>query len=93
MTNDESMAEDKGSRSAWGFILWPLLVVMLYVLSSGPASLLFRKGILIDKARFIYLPLDWAYFYTPLWRPLGMYWHLWSPSEFGRNGRFAHPID
>ena len=86
MTNDETTAEDKGSKSYWGFILWPFLVVMLYVLSSGPVVLLLRKGIINEKAWVIYRPLRWGYTSTPLWRPLGMYWHLWCPDGFAKNG-------
>jgi hypothetical protein len=92
MTNDKTMAEDKGSRSYWGFILWPLLVVMLYVLSSGPALLLNEKRILTDKVFVIYWPLEWAYFHTPLKMPFGMYWHLWRPELYRRNGTMP-PID
>ena len=32
---------------------------------------------------------DWAYMHTPLQRPLGMYWHLWRPDMYQRNGKFV----
>ena len=91
MKDDEGTAENKGSRSLWGFILWPFLIVLLYVLSSGPATTISEKNIVSHNVWIIYRPLGWAYFSTPLGRPLGMYWHLWSPGNFTADGHLAKP--
>jgi hypothetical protein len=36
--------------------------------------------------RKFYRPLEWAYNNTPLHRPLTMYFHLWDPEDFDKNG-------
>jgi hypothetical protein len=76
----------------WGFVV----VMVLYVLGSGPLRLRGKKGLLggphtpvHDTIVFIYRPLDWAYLHTPLQRPLGMYWHLWRPDMYQKNGKFV----
>jgi hypothetical protein len=33
-----------------------------------------------------YTPIEWAYAFTPLRKPLGMYFHLWVPEVFDKNG-------
>jgi len=47
MTRDATTHEEKSSRSYWGFLVWPVMVVVLYVLSVGPANLSFyiRGGV------------------------------------------------
>ena len=35
MTRDATASEEKSSRSYWGFVLWPVAVIALYVLSPG----------------------------------------------------------
>ena len=35
----------------------------------------------------LYSPLPWAYMNTALWKPLGVYWHLWNPNDFDRAGK------
>ena len=35
MTRSATTSEEKSSRSYWGFVLWPVAVVVLYVLSVG----------------------------------------------------------
>jgi len=32
MTRDATTSEEKSSRSYWGFVLWPVAVIVLYVL-------------------------------------------------------------
>jgi hypothetical protein len=81
--------KDEKHSINWGFILWPLVILALYVLSSGPVLMMDSKGRLSYYNKLvwrIYAPLEWAYFRTPLHKPLGMYLHLWVPKDFGKNG-------
>jgi hypothetical protein len=78
------------SRGLGSYVVWAFVVVMVYVLSSGPAMRFYcrRPGppsaALYDSYHIVYRPLWWAYHNTPLSWPLGMYWHLWVP-EVGSN--------
>jgi hypothetical protein len=79
----------KRSSGWWLLIVWPLVILLLYVLSFGPVFLLFSKGSLSPRNKFIfnlYHPLFWAHARTPLRKPLGMYLHLWVPQIFDKNG-------
>ena len=82
--------EAKQSRGLGSYVVWAFVVVMVYVLSSGPA---FRYVVRSPRSAklhlwyyysIVYQPLQWAYRYTPLSWPLGTYWHLWAP-ESGYN--------
>jgi hypothetical protein len=88
---NEVAAEPKHSPSFWGFILRPAVVVILYVLSFGPAerfrlksaSTFPRMGILIDV---FYSPIMWAYFRVPPFQEafdVYMRWWVW---EWARPG-------
>jgi hypothetical protein len=88
---DQSNAEvkDKPQRSCrdflWVILCWLGVVVMFYVLSSGPFWLLAgKKIILVGTPGFrvgliVYLPLYRASKGTFFHKPLIMYWHLWAP--------------
>lgn len=81
--------EEKRSIN-WGIIVWSLMILLLYVLSSGPLNTMQHKKQRIWQThnRFVwafYRPLHWAYDYTPLHRPLGIYFHLWS-DDFNKYG-------
>jgi len=73
----------------WGaIILWPIVILLLYVLSLGPVMMMMEKGHISARNvlfRF-YEPLRWAYEDTPLRKPLGMYLHIWAPHYFDKNG-------
>ncbi len=99
----ETTAPDGGKHSIyWGFIVWPVVILLLYVLSFGPVM---RFGSMMmltverkNKSYFytspkrdgflakFYAPLGWVYNETPLHKPLGMYMHLWVPMAFNKNG-------
>ena len=85
MTRDETTNEEKSSRSYWGFVLWPLAVVVLYVLSAGPVLLAVQKGITDFRTLRVYKPLATTIEATPLKTPFGMYLNLWCPG-FYRGG-------
>jgi len=78
--------EDKFSFFSWRpFILWPLGIVILYVLSYGPIVRMQEKGLFSIKNRLVrnfYAPLWWAYGTKTFHKPLGMYLHLWDPDFF-----------
>ncbi len=72
-----------------GFVVWPFVILLFYALSSGPVMTMQYKGRHWHSTdsfvlRF-YSPLMWAYWRTPLHKPLGMYFHLWS-DDFEKNG-------
>ena len=83
-------AEPVKSFNWQAFILWPLAMALLYVLSAGPVVLAVRKGKLPRQAgeiiQVIYRPVAWLYEETPLHKPLGMYLHLWCPDGFDKYG-------
>lgn len=82
-------AEEKHSIPWTGFIVWPFVILILYVLSIGPVAIMSDKGLISHNNEFIwkfYKPLGWAYLNTPLHRPLGMYLHLWVPKHFDKHG-------
>ena len=78
MTHDATASEEKSSRSYWGFVLWPVAVIVLYVLSVGPAGVAVEKGLLPRRVMIIYQPLLDVAFNTPLERPFGAYLRLWG---------------
>jgi hypothetical protein len=80
--------EEKRSIN-WSFIVWPLVVLLFYVLSFGPVQMMMEKGHIQRTNEFVwkfYKPLILAYWKTPLHKPLGMYCRLWSPKHFDKNG-------
>ena len=86
--------EDKHSINWGALILWPFVILILYVLSSGPFSMMMDKSASSRSnqiARKFYAPLGWAYDETPLHKPLGMYMHLWAPEFFDKNGEPKRP--
>ena len=56
----------------------------------GPAVFLADKGILRPSTypalEVIYTPWEWVHFHTPLYKPMGMYMHLWAPETFTKDG-------
>jgi hypothetical protein len=78
---------EKHSISWGGFIFWPFLVLLLYLLSTGPVIMMMDKGFITGDSKLLrcYEPLDSAYRETLLHQPLGMYLHLWS-KRFDKNG-------
>ena len=87
MTRDETTTEEKSSRSYWGFVLWPLVIFVLYVLSAGPVSLAVYKGGISGYVLAVYRPLEILLPATPLKNPFGKYIFLWSPEAFDRYWR------
>ena len=70
--------EAKQSRGFGSYLLWVFVVVMLYVLSSGPAWGLVVTGAMNLKSfDIVYWPLVWAYMHTPLHSALLSYWCWW----------------
>ena len=84
--NKEAKPETKSSRGWASYVLWAFVTVIVYALSTGPALRLYWKGVLNENLMIIYIPFDWLYDRSPLHKPLGMYWHLWCPLRFDRNG-------
>ena len=85
----ETREEAKHSRGFGMYALWAGVVLVLYVLSVGPVAKFeigARSPSLNIVLGYLYLPLFWAYENTPLHKPLGMYFRLWAPQEFDKNG-------
>jgi hypothetical protein len=94
-TNGE--AQEEGHAGFWGKVETSLcylgLLVMLYVLSSGPVMMAVQKpvfpyGSTPDRALVIYLaPMIRAHNANTLIKKLlGMYWHLWVPKSIDSKG-------
>ena len=76
-----------------GFIVWPFVLLLLYVLSVGPVVMMNDRGRISLNNTFVwnfYSPLDWAYEETLFHKPLGIYLHLWS-KRFEKNGELTLP--
>jgi hypothetical protein len=78
--------DEKKSRGLGSYVVWGFVVVMAYVLSSGPVLRLVPGTLSPNVAFRIYYPVAWAYLQTPLHRPIGMYWHLWLPDTYDKHG-------
>jgi hypothetical protein len=87
----EPTVETKRSRGLGRYAVWAFVAVMVYVLSSGPVMNAVLSIRSVWRVVVIYRPLGWAYWHTPLRKPLGMYWHLWLPGLYDRNGE--HNMD
>jgi hypothetical protein len=89
---------EKKSRGLGSYVVWAFLALMVYVLSSGPAiarlsygwpgTFLMRHYTIptIPGRCTIYDPLFWVYDHTLLHKPLGLYWRIWDPESFHKNG-------
>jgi hypothetical protein len=90
----ESQEQEKGrSRGVVGtWMFWLGCAVLIYVVSAGPAAMLFMEDSLGNgtprrAVEVLYWPLACAYQKTILHKPLGMYLHLWAPELFDRHGQ------
>jgi hypothetical protein len=82
---------EKKSRGVGVYVAWVFVAMMVYVLSSGPVMKWGSKQKRPYQAvRLAYAPLVWVYGRTPLWKPLGIYWHIWAPEYFDKDGDFTH---
>src|SRR6266404_4930108 len=86
MKPDETTTEEKGSRSYWGFVLWPLVILLLYPLSYGPALRAAHNRIIRASVLHVYYPLLRVTYVARLDRPFGMYLHLWVPEMYSEDG-------
>jgi hypothetical protein len=76
--------DEKKSRGLGSYVLWAFVAVMVYVLSSGPATRLFGDQSAVLTV--IYFPVAVLYNETPLHKPLGLYLHWWYPKGFTSDG-------
>ena len=78
-------SDEKKSRGLGGYLLWAFVAVMVYVLSSGPADYIAERQswYWLQKP---YSPLFAIYMHTAFHKPLGMYWHMWNPRLYEKNG-------
>jgi len=88
LERDTTASEEKSSRSYWGFVLWPVAVIVLYVLSIGPVLFATDRGIISHNVLNFYKPLVLVVNGTPLRKPFRMYQRLWLPNvlSFWWNG-------
>jgi hypothetical protein len=82
---NEVDSKSKHSPSFWDFILWPATVLMLYVLSIGPAVWLAGSGSPSTTERLLeafYTPLHWMCIEVPPFgKAIDVYMHWWRPAE------------
>ena len=78
--------EAKHSRGLGSYVLWGFVVVMVYVLSSGPGFWLREHTKMNPQVFVVYRPLHWAFYNTLLHKPLLVYWRFWAPQYFERYG-------
>ena len=96
--NGETQDEpERSSRGAvWEWLCWSAVIVVLYVLSTGPITMMYGKKLIhpsspVDGVLSMFgRPVAWAYEKTPLRKPLGMYWHLWNPDDWDNKGNINH---
>ena len=89
MTPDSIASGEKGERSYWGFVIWPVVVVMVYVLGAGPMFWAYEKCWVGSRALRVYDPLWAAVGKTRLVKPISIYLHFWVPEIFDIHG---HPV-
>ena len=89
MTPDATASEEKGGRSYWGFVIWPVAAVMVYVLSEGPAAMGVWKGVISRNTISIYKPLDAFIHITGLEGPYVRYLQQWCPGAFFYKGELG----
>ena len=63
------------------FLLWPVALIALYVLSTGPVVRLVERGSLGEYCLVVYEPLRMVVRGTPLAKALNAYVDLWSKRE------------
>src|SRR2546421_8430158 len=87
------MEESKQSGGFGRYVYWAGVILVLYVLSWGPLvwidiPLLPGQPLSLVNRFFLGFtyPGGWAYSHTPFHKPLGMYFHLWRPQMFDKNG-------
>jgi hypothetical protein len=86
------MPKKKKRSIGWGWILWPCVILVLYVLSVGPVVMIAgrKKPVPHFAARIavrrFYAPLGWAYESKFFHKPLGKYLHLWAPALYDKDG-------
>jgi hypothetical protein len=93
MNGETQDAPESRSRGVvWAWLCWVGVILVLYVLSIGPAMVITDKGNISNghpAARFFgifYAPVEWAYSETLLHKPIGMYYHLWVPAVIDGQG-------
>ena len=93
----ETREEAKDSRGFGNYVLWACVVLVLYVLSSGPFLRMFTNGtfkhgtVAYSVTDITYLPLVYASTHISLGKPLRMYFHLWCPDRYDKNGDVPKP--
>jgi hypothetical protein len=79
--------DEKKSLGFGTYVVWVFVAVVLYLLSTGPAARFeIKTGGAHPVLDVIYAPIGWLNDNTPLRKPLGMYWHIWCPDYFDKNG-------
>jgi hypothetical protein len=74
---DDNTTSEKAGRSYLGIALWLPGVLLLYILSLGPADRLVGSG--SPAAKAIYAPVFWVYLRVPPFqKSLDMYMRLWD---------------
>ena len=93
MNGETQHAPEPSSRGAiWEWLCWLGVVLVLYLLSTGPVTMMAGKKLtgrgspLWSAVAIVYRPVRWAYEETPLGKPLGRYWHLWAPEWYDSEG-------
>ena len=96
MNSETEDGPETSSRSTvWDWVLWPGVLLVLYVLSSGPVVMMANNKLIFDGGPadrillIVYWPVEWACQKTPFHKPLGMYWHLWAPEWYDRKGNIS----
>jgi hypothetical protein len=82
-------SEGKDSSNWRIFILWPLVILLVYVSSIGPVVMMMQKGFIRNDNRFVsffYAPIEWVSKIEPVGKAFRMYLHLWDPKDFDKNG-------
>ena len=85
MTRDATASEEKSSRSYWGFVLWPVAVIVFYVLSVGPVWCLHENDLIGMKVSNLWAPVWRAVDGTPLQKPVVGYVLWWKERFHGDN--------
>jgi len=89
---DSTTSEEKGGRGYWGFVVWPVVAVVLYLLSTGPVLLLAHKRLVSRGLLVVYEPVLIASDWHVVGKPICLYFHLWIPDVIDIHGKGVAPF-
>lgn len=94
MEQDETESEESYLRVSWGYLTWPLVLMVLYALSAGPVLRSYYKGSLSRSSLHVYRPLMQAVHIFSLEDPFELYVELCCRgAAYDKGPPFYYPLE